>query len=812
MKRLQFLFVGFAGVVFFACNGQNSADDVVARIGTHELTRAELDFAIGSGSSSDQRSRQVTQTVLFTRIWAEAGKMAFPQKQDEMDAELQGFEDRDLSQLYLQNFLRRNLGFTDDQLDSWFRKYRKEITQDSSITDYSQVRDSVVKHMVLRHRKEAVREYFDKHKERFAGVDSVEIGILQASDSLKVAQAIVEVQSGASFESVAAKVLQDSALLARKGRLAMIGKGNIPREFLRVPSFHNWFFSPQGRIPQGSFSSVVRTTVWDGKDSVSAFIAATPLRYKDAKPPVWENNIQAAGIQYLEDYRRTIGTKVKDSLMAVGRLVRKPLPQATVEELYKQKQAELVTAKGYALLHIQGDDSAALATATSAVQSEEQFRALATRISNNPDTRKKAGEMGLVKVGHCLPWGIGMLPELFATLEGKKSGKLDRLVFSQDNKKWHAFWLLQEYPPQGKPLDRVKVALQQELLRSGDMVLDSNFVLVERSGKPVIWEKDVLALQAQIPDRQRSTYNRSRILDILSEWVILGDEARKMGVSRSREFRVLRSLREADLWARIFRDSILNHSYGYDMDLLEKTYEEGKNEQFAGRTGAFGIYDAARWLDIPDYAYQRELVLHPNRYPGVTDWKTGKKQIFPKLKDSEARSCEERLTWKYLQKMKFEVLDTNLKKNFVFDPQELFAQGLSYYESRSLPLARTSLMRVRDLMGLDTLAFRAVMLLGQTYTEQEEFLEALNYYTEAYELWPGHPDAYKALFMKGFIQAENLKQDSMALKAFQELLQRFPKCDLADDAEWMVRNIQSGGALAPALLDSIAKQDTLTTP
>jgi hypothetical protein len=66
-------------------------------------------------------------------------------------------------------------------------------------------------------------------------------------------------------------------------------------------------------------------------------------------------------------------------------------------------------------------------------------------------------------------------------------------------------------------------------------------------------------------------------------------------------------------------------------------------------------------------------------------------------------------------------------------------------------------------------------------------------------LYPKSPNNYKAMFMVGFIHAEHLKNDSAAVRDFERMLAQYPSSDLSDDADWMIRNIRSGGKLMPVL-------------
>ena len=46
---------------------------------------------------------------------------------------------------------------------------------------------------------------------------------------------------------------------------------------------------------------------------------------------------------------------------------------------------------------------------------------------------------------------------------------------------------------------------------------------------------------------------------------------------------------------------------------------------------------------------------------------------------------------------------------------------------------------------------------------------------------------------------------------YRKLLANYPNCELAKDADWMIRNIESGGALMPKFDDSVGVSDSSKT-
>ena len=58
--------------------------------------------------------------------------------------------------------------------------------------------------------------------------------------------------------------------------------------------------------------------------------------------------------------------------------------------------------------------------------------------------------------------------------------------------------------------------------------------------------------------------------------------------------------------------------------------------------------------------------------------------------------------------------------------------------------------------------------------------------------YPDSPKRDKALFMEAYIKCENLGQKEEALELFRQMLDEYPKSDLADDAKFMMKTIETG--------------------
>jgi outer membrane protein assembly factor BamD (BamD/ComL family) len=95
---------------------------------------------------------------------------------------------------------------------------------------------------------------------------------------------------------------------------------------------------------------------------------------------------------------------------------------------------------------------------------------------------------------------------------------------------------------------------------------------------------------------------------------------------------------------------------------------------------------------------------------------------------------------------------------------------------------------------------------AQEHEGSQEFNEAINKYNLIIDKYPGSELRYKALFMKGFILFENLKDNQRAVDTFDILLTEYPDCDLADDAAVLREIAAHNGDIMSAFEDSLKQE------
>jgi tetratricopeptide (TPR) repeat protein len=78
---------------------------------------------------------------------------------------------------------------------------------------------------------------------------------------------------------------------------------------------------------------------------------------------------------------------------------------------------------------------------------------------------------------------------------------------------------------------------------------------------------------------------------------------------------------------------------------------------------------------------------------------------------------------------------------------------------------------------------------AQRLQDEGKFELAIRLYDEISKFFPEGPNREKALFLKGFVYSEELKDYSKAKEIYRQFLQDYPESELRDDAEYMLENM-----------------------
>ncbi len=87
--------------------------------------------------------------------------------------------------------------------------------------------------------------------------------------------------------------------------------------------------------------------------------------------------------------------------------------------------------------------------------------------------------------------------------------------------------------------------------------------------------------------------------------------------------------------------------------------------------------------------------------------------------------------------------------------------------------------------------------------KRRRFNDAIFYYDEIMKYHKNSKDDYKAMFMKGFLFAEELKDTEKAIALFEEFLALYPEGDLSESAQYMLSSLKN----KEDMIDSIEFED-----
>lgn len=364
----------------------------------------------------------------------------------------------------------------------------------------------------------------------------------------------------------------------------------------------------------------------------------------------------------------------------------------------------------------------------------------------------------------------------------------------------------------GAPFDSVSDQIERKLSAGGDLPLDSNQVLATLGGAPFIRESDVKALLEEMPRNIRMRYPRARRVLMLAGWKLRAMAAREANLENDILLEKIRKDAEMSFYRDAFARELSKSGFFAPEDTLrslfarfgEKLFPKVPFERISGELGIFAL--------TPDREFLFEYYRNPERYAKTTDMDSIKVLVFRNSLGEFSGDWFERYRKELYRKYPVTVYDSSyLPWADLFSVQELEARADSFYTARELGGAHLTWNRIRALSAEDDSLFaRAVYELARIDGEREKYEAANGEFAAYYAIWPASSDAEKALFNRAFILHENLKRDTLALSLFEEFQEKFPKSDLHESVDWLIRDIRSGGKLAEELLEKISKQEENT--
>ena len=513
--------------------------------------------------------------------------------------------------------------------------------------------------------------------------------------------------------------------------------------------------------------------------------------------------------RFVSNYRQRIVREMGPALLKKYNIQEVEIKMPSVEEYYNKHKNLYMTSNGFVVYHVESKDSVALAKRFKDKKVDlKTFMKIASKFSENKETKKAKGFVGKVYGGRSLPYGIGFVPQMFIELDSLSDGSVSSILRSQSTGKYHVFYRASAVASEQKPFERVSKAIERDLATIANYELDSSFVLVTKNGEPAIREKDVLATYEDNPTMMRSRRAHDQIVSALALQLAFASEAREIGLDHSWEFRALKRQSEVDYIVKLYRQKVL-YQVSVPEDSLKALFARMGNPALPSLPYEESRAELSDWFVIPENLMKRTYYYAEEDYLPET-YEQARKRVFETafLTMRSGRWDREVVSsWGFA---KVDLFADNIR----LLPQErsperaLFVADSVYTQAKNLDKAYSAFSEIRDrYVDIDSIARKATFELAHVLSDRENYDEAQREYRAFYKTWPDSPDAEKAMFSRGFILNENLHKNDEALKVFEEFKTLYPKSDLNESVDWLIQNIKSNGKLADELMKKIAAEE-----
>ena len=794
MKKISLFAVVSLAAGFSGCSFLGADDPLVARVGSEKIYKSDVDFVrmTQPALAAPEKKREILINLISEREMYAAAQKKFGDSNDSVEIRLDQIRDRMLTRIFQQFYVTDGLGHTDAQLNEYYNSHPEEFKKDSCF-DLIECRTKVAFAMYLAENKDSLKAFFAKRLNSYQVPARVEVAYFRSADSAAVRNVTESLSAKKSIDSIPGFTRgivseQDTA----KGTIfadadvktALFGKNAVP-------------------VGDGNFRKV---TVEIGDSSY--FVVLKVLSRTPAQAKTLEEVRPSLETAFADSYRSRMMQTGADSLKKAFGMQLEKIKIPDGRKYYEAHKNLFKMKPGFDVYHLESGDSAALAKAIDKPLMLSDFKELAASMSTNDSTRLHGGYVGVVHAGDNLPYGIGAMPLLFKAFDGKQTGEISPVLKSSSGR-YQVFYLNKNVPAEIPPYEQIVAKVQKRMEDVGDFELDSSYVLATENGKPIICERDVLKLRSEIPASQRDMYSRNRLLPMMLEWKAFSKAAQNLEMDKTWYYKAFVTSTRVGLYNKMFSDSLQTGTFNVSDKDIHAGYEKFGKTIFGGAPEDSVRLQIALYLSTSPLTLKHEYYANAERYTKYKDFASAEPDVFKMLFQSERNAWFGRFRADLHKVDRIHVYDTTfLPLADPYSKDSLLLAADSSYKSRNLAAAEQAWEHLRMLNPSDDSLFaRATFQIAQIENESEHFDVAQHEYRAFYSMWPKSPDAEKALFTRGFILHENLKQDSLALAVFRDFAAKYPKSDLMESVNWLIKDIESKGKLAADLLDKISKED-----
>jgi TolA-binding protein len=795
-------------LLLLGCEGKREDNSrVMAKIQGESFTLDQFELLLNTLPADrkteilkdSESKRKQFNSMLQQRLFSLAAQDDGFGKNELLKKRLKTVDQRLVTQTFYQVFLGEQGGFPKNELESYFQQHGSSFVGDSGKPKaFETVRQMVADSLIVS--KANIDSFYQVNQRKYVQRPYCELSLIEVK-SRKTADAVfAEVEKGLDFKAAVAKYSISNSKTSQ-GRIGRAYPGEAVGDLGAGIKTDSLFFTEATKLAAGKVSKPFK------KDSTWILVRSDSC-IAETIPPLAKIRHQVAE-EYVTLYRGRLNdsalARLKVKYAVKNRDLRKSTDLNALKAYYEKNKESYTSPETYEVYHIESSKRDLVEKKLKSVKDLAAFKVIAAQISENAWTKADSGKAGRIKRDHALPYGIGMLPNLWSAYDTLPAGRLSGPYQNPEAGKWHWFFLVEKFKRELKPFDRAKALVNKDFQDEMVAQIKPQDTLAVYGNK-VLLEADVLFLRTEIPPNMQERYTREQLVDYLLTWDLITTESESLGLTSDPKL-VAQRLENVDTyWSGIYQDSVLNKTYGQDSVALKAAFAKQRKQltkDSADTDWRKYARDIAGLATLTPKDFEIEYATNPERYTHDTTVLTmdaAQYDIFQNIKGIAYTRAEKALVDNLKVRYKVEILDPALLEPKITNAQEAYKQAQTMHYDRKLDQALELYEKLR-VQFPDNLALQDSLCFGvaQIYIEQERYQQAMAEYRRVSYLYPKSANEYKAEFMVGFIQSEHLKNDSAAVKTFVAMLKKYPSTDLSDDADWMVRNIRSGGKLMPVL-------------
>lgn len=493
----------------------------------------------------------------------------------------------------------------------------------------------------------------------------------------------------------------------------------------------------------------------------------------------------------------------------------------TLMRFWNANKDRWMTTATYRIVALGSKDSTKLAKALSGVKNLEAFKKLASKFPIGAPVAPN-GVLGRIKSQFALPYGIGMAPGLFPALDTGKVGAVLPVLRANDSL-FVATWMEAKDSAVVKPFASVKDQVRSEWTTTQNWVPPATAVLATWDKGALFTQADVMFVSEEIPPNMRRQFPAERVLDFMLNWKVSARNAQEIGLDVRPEIQSLIADNQKMYWAQEWRQNPQYAMFLFDKKQADSATTAWKDSLFskdlAVDSSGGANRDGARLCLMGKNRLHETYLIDIDKYrrdSAILSYDSARASVFSDLRPVLDQQGRERIDSSMKARYGFKIHPAAPQAPAPLSFAAAFDSARAAHDRRSLEQAEALYRQVEnDAQGSDSVRAQALFQLGQLFGEQQSYPRSLSSYRSVLVRYPKSNEAYKAQFMIAFTYSEYLKNEKAALVEYGKMLTEYPKSDLSDDADWMIRNIKSGGALMPKfddsafVADSIARADSV---